>query len=279
MFYIEENKNINWFEKKLKLIKVIDNTMQIPSLKDMNEKEIEKIASKTCKTLKRFSNSNKIVISKQVKENIKYINLLNTYGMDISDGKWLFEILLTDITEYIIVKTKMEKINISILINDLNEIEIENIKILAKKYKNLNIVTNHIEKFKNICEQLEKQEGIIITITNNKKKSLMRSNIILNVDFPNELINKYRINENSVIVNVKGKILIKEKRFNGLNIHDYEIDFREDKKEEHFLSGEYMLKDIYESNLYKKQNFYNIRDVLKLDKVIIKKLKLNNSNL
>lgn len=277
MFYIEENKNLNWFEKNFNLIKVTDNTMQIPSLKDMNEKEIEKMASKTCKILKKLSNSNKLVISKKIKENIKYLNFLNTYGMNISDGKWLFEILLTDITEYIILKTKMEKINISVLINDLNEIEIENIKILAKKYKNLNIVTNHVEKFKNIAEQLENQEGIIITITNNKKKSLMKSNIILNVDFPNELINKYRINENSVIVNVKGKVLIKEKRFNGLNIHNYEIDCREDKKEEHFLSGEYMLKDIYESNLYKKQNFYNIREILKLDKVVIKELKLNNS--
>ena len=61
---------------------------------------------------------------------------------------------------------KIEKVNISILINDLTEIEFENIKQIARKYKTINIVTNHIEKFKNIAKNLE-SEGIIITITNN----------------------------------------------------------------------------------------------------------------
>lgn len=40
------------------------------------------------------------------------------------------------------------KLKISMLINDITDFEIENIKLLAKKYKNLNIVTNHIEKIK-----------------------------------------------------------------------------------------------------------------------------------
>ena len=52
------------------------------------------------------------------------------------------------------------------------------------------------------------ENGIIITITNNKKKSLMKSQIIINVDFPKELIDRYRINEYATIINIKEKLKI-----------------------------------------------------------------------
>ena len=52
----------------------------------------------------------------------------------------------------------------------------------------------------------------------------MKSQIILNIDFPKELINKYNIQDEAIIVNVKGTVKINKKRFNGLNINDYEID-------------------------------------------------------
>ena len=78
----------------------------------------------------------------------------------------------------------------------MTDIEFENIKILAKKYKSINIVTNHVEKFKKLEKSLEEDEGIIISITNNKKRSLMKSGIIINIDFPNELINKYEFKSN-----------------------------------------------------------------------------------
>lgn len=107
----------------------------------------------------------------------------------------------------------------------------------------------------------------------------MKSEIILNIDFPQELINKYNINDDAIIVNVKEKIKIKNKRFNGLNINDYEIDFRDDLKENKSLNGRYYLKDIYESQLYKNQKFEDIAKKLTSDKVIIKKLKLNNGSL
>ncbi len=107
----------------------------------------------------------------------------------------------------------------------------------------------------------------------------MKSQIILNIDFPKELINKYNLKDDAIIVNVKGRIKINKKRFNGLNINDYEIDFREDKKDDKAISDKYFLKDIYESELYKKQRIDKIKEKIKLDKVTIKKLILNNGEL
>lgn len=278
MFYVEKNDKPNWFEKKLNLIKVKENTIVLPITDDCKEKNIEKIVTKTNKIIRKYSNSKKVVLSKEMYKEEKYINYLNMLGLEIQNGKWLFEILLPEIVEYIIDKNKMEKVNISILLNDLTDIEIENIKILARTYKTINIVTNHIEKFRRLEKQLQ-DEGIIITITNNKKKSLMKSQIILNVDFPKELINKYNIQDEAIIVNIKEKIKINKKRFNGLNINDYEIDFRDDKKNIKALSDKYYLKDLYESELYKKQKNNEVREKIKADKVTIKKLILNNQEI
>ena len=174
MFYIEKADKPSWLERKFNLIKVQEDTIILPIDKNTNEKQIEKIATKTNKIIKKYSTSKKIVLSKEICKEQKYINYLNTYGLEIQDGKWLFEILLPEITEYIVNKKKIEKTNISIMINDLTDLEFENIKILARKYKSINIVTNHIEKFKKLEKQLQENEGIIITITNNKKKSLMK---------------------------------------------------------------------------------------------------------
>lgn len=279
MFYIEKNDKLNFIERKLRILKVIDNTIIVPIEDNIKKKQIEKIAIKTNKIIKKYSNSKKVVLSKEIKDEQEYVNYLDTYGLKIQNGRWLFEVLLPDITEYIIQKKNIEKVNISVLINDLTDIEFENIKILARKYKNVNIVTNHIEKFKKLEKYLEENEGIILTITNNKKRSLMKSQIILNIDFPKELINKFNIREDAIIVNVRGKIKINRKRFNGLNINDYEIDFREDKKDIKCFDNNYSLNDLYESELYKKQQINYIKEKIKLDKVVIKKLILNNGEL
>ncbi len=278
MVYIEKNDKPNFIEKILNLIRVKENTIILPINEKMTEKKIEKLAMKTYKKITKISNSKKIVLSKEMKEEEKYINYLNTYGMEISEGRWLFEILLTDIVKYITEKQKIEKANISILINDLTDIEFNNIKILAQKYNMINIVTNHIEKFRKLENQL-KEEGIIITITNNKKKSLMKSNIIVNVDFPKELLNKYSLNENACIINLKKIVKITQKRFNGLTVNDYEIVFRNDVCNEKFFNGKYEIKDLYEAGMYKKSPFIELREKIKKDGVKINKLFLNNGEL
>ena len=210
MFYIEKNDKPTWIEKIIPIIKVENNTIKLPYKENINQNKIEKLAQKTKKVLEKNSTSKKVVVSKEIQKENLYINYLNTYGLKIQDGRWLFEILITDIIEYIINKKNLEtsKLKISMLINDITDFEIENIKLLAKKYKNLNIVTNHIEKIKKIEEELLEKEGIMITVTNNRKKSLVKSDIIYNVDFPEEILNKYVITDDAIIINLRGKMKI-----------------------------------------------------------------------
>lgn len=110
MFYIEKNDKPNWLERKLNLIKVQENTIILPINENSKEKQIEKIATKTNKKVRKYSTSKKVVLSKNMYREQKYINYLNSYGLEIQDGKWLFEILLPDIIEYIINKKQLEKV-------------------------------------------------------------------------------------------------------------------------------------------------------------------------
>ena len=60
--------------------------------------------------------------------------------------------VIPEVLEYIIQKEKIKKqdTDIHILINDVNDNTIKLIKIVSKTYKNVYIVTKHIEKFKRI---------------------------------------------------------------------------------------------------------------------------------
>ena len=281
MFYIEKNDKPTWIEKIIPIIKVENNTIKLPYKENINQNKIEKLAQKTKKVLEKNSTSQKVVLSKEIQKENLYINYLNTYGLKIQDGRWLFEILITDIIEYIINKKNLEtsKLKISMLINDITDFEIENIKLLAKKYKNLNIVTNHIEKIKKIEEELLEKEGIMITVTNNRKKSLVKSDIIYNVDFPEEILNKYVIKDDAIIINLRGKMEIKKKRFNGIIINNYEINLRDDKKDEKMISKKYYFRDIYQAELYQKQGFNNLKEKVKKDNVRVSKLFLSNGEI
>lgn len=62
-------------------------------------------------------------------------------------------------------------------------------------------------------------------------------------------------------------------------INDYEIDFRDDKKNNKALNNKFYLKDLYESELYKKQRISEIKKKIKIDKVVIERLNLNNGKL
>lgn len=110
----------------------------------------------------------------------------------------------------------------------------------------------------------------MLNITNNKRKSLLKSEIIMNIDFVEENINKYKIYDNAIIVNLSDKINMQSKRFNGININYYKI----------LIPNEYELEGfqneiVYESLIYGK-NYKNINEKFIKDEISINKLIGNN---
>lgn len=231
-----------------------------------NDKNIRKIVEKLIK-----NEVTSVVLSKELVSNRDLINTLNSYDIKIFDGRWLEKYLSIEILEYVLEQKdiKKEETEIAIATNEITDLSIEVIKKLAKQCKRVTVVTNHIEKLRKIEKDIYEKEGILIIISNNQKKSLVKPQIILNMDFNKEVLNKYKINENAIIINLEGDMKIEEKRFNGININDYEINvgrediiWRENMKD-------FRTKDLLEAVLYMKDNFQNIHTKIIKNKVSI----------
>ena len=233
------------------------------------EKNIKKLINQLAK-----NEVTNVVIDKELCQNKNLINALNAYNIRVFDGRWLIKYLAIEILDYIIGQKNIKKAEteIAVTANEITDLAIETIKNLAKQYKRVTVVTNHINQLRKIEKEMYEKEGILIVVSNNQKKSLLKPQLILNIDFNKEVLNKYNINENAIIINLEGDIKIDSKRFNGVNINDYEIGtgreeiiWRENMKK-------FRTKDLLEATLYMKDTFHNIRNKIKKDNISIKEL-------
>lgn len=274
LYYIQEADKLNLFYKIFNIIEMQQDKIILPiDGEEISDKKSQKLAKKTKKIMEKAI-SKKIVLSKKIQEQEIYKNLLYTYNLEIIEGKWIKEVLCCKELEFLLKHNKLKKedTSISILINDITENMLSNIRIMAKEYKSISIITNHIEKFKKIEKQILEDDGVMITVGNNKKKGLAKAKIILNVDFPSELINKYQICEKAIIINIKENAKVAKKRFNGIIIQDCEIIWNETQEFDYEKQEKYKSCERYEAKINKKQPFKEIQKQIKKDKVQISKL-------
>ena len=276
MYYIQESDKPVLIAKIFNLIELVDDKIILPvcDKEKIDDKKGIILVKKVKKILEK-TNCRTIILSKYLKKQENFVDLINMYKINVIDGRWLFLVLLDKILDYIIAKRKLEKkqINVSIMVKQNTcDYVIENIKKISKIYKSINIVTPNIEKFKKLEEEIFEENGVIITISNNKRKSLKRADIIINIDFSEEELNKYNIPDEAIIVNIDGNIEINKKRFNGLNINDYEISFEKFDEFDYEKDKLYWKKDLYEASIYKKQPYQYIERKINKDKVKIVEL-------
>lgn len=276
MYYIQESDKPVLIAKIFNLIELVDDKIILPvcDKEKIDDKKVIILVKKVKKILEK-TNCRTIILSKYLKKQENFVDLINMYKINVIDGRWLFLVLLDKILDYIIAKRKLEKkqINVSIMVKQNTcDYVVENIKKISKIYKSINIVTPNIEKFKKLEEEIFEENGVIITISNNKRKSLKRADIIINIDFSEEELNKYNIPDEAIIVNIDGNIEINKKRFNGLNINDYEISFEKFDEFDYEKDKLYWKKDLYEASIYKKQPYQYIERKINKDKVKIVEL-------
>lgn len=264
-----------YYIEKMDKHKIIGRKIQLENDNIKIYMDLEK-GKNTRKLVKRLllNETNNVVIDKELITCEKLINLLKSNDIKIFDGKWLEKYLILDILEYIINKKQIIKAEteIAITANEITYLLIEMIKILSKQYKKLTIVTNHIEKLRKIEKEIKEKEGILIILSNNKNKSLLKSQIIINMDFNQELINQYRIYEEAIIINAEENIRIDAIRFNGIVINDYEIEIG--RKEFIWREGieKYRQRDLIEAELYVRDTYKNIRKKIQKNNIKIKEL-------
>lgn len=233
-----ENKKSNIIKKIFKKTELLQNTIII-------NQDIEKIKLrkkiKIIKKINRILEMNKcktVLLSKDIKKDEELVNLLYSNNINIIDGKTIFKMKMIEVLEYILKRKNIScnDAKIAIISNTINSFLKNNTMILAKKVKELTIATNKRKEFKKIDEVLC-DEGIIITITNNRKKGIIRSDVILNIDIPKEIINLYNIKDDAIIVNFEENVKIRKKRFAGVIIDGYKsrLDVKDVVKNEEIM--------------------------------------------
>lgn len=223
------------------------------------ESNLEKVVLKNKKE--------KIILSKELK---KYENQFDIQNKDI----YYF---IPKILQYIMkeINKKLELQNIFLLVDKYNEKNLEIIKYLIDKVRTVNIITSSVEQYKKLEEKLFNENGTLITVTNNKNKSLKRANFIINIDFSNQNIGEYKISPNAIIINCTNEKIETLKYFQGIIINKIEINLQEKENLKEFYQ-EFEKIDIYNSLEMKPAKYIeNIRQI-EQDEIKIKNLIGNN---
>ena len=264
-YYIEKMDKHKIFGKKVE----IQNDEIKVYYKIEKEKNLNKIIKKFLKL-----EINNVILDKTLWKSEKLINLLYANNINLIDGKWLKKYMTIDILNFVITQKNIrkEETEIAITVNEITELSIEIIKILSKQYKKLVVITNHIEKLRKIEKEKNEKEGILIVVSNNKNKSLLKSQIIINIDFNKELINQYQIYDEAIIINIEEKIKIDSIRFNGIIINDFDVETGRIETIWRTNYEKYRVNDLLEANLYVRDTYKNIRKKIQKCNISIKNL-------
>lgn len=271
IMYIRQSENIKFLHKVFNIFKVEkldDKTIiNLPINKKSKNKKIEKVIQK----LSQYFNNNNIkivVLEQTLMENANIKNIIYGNNINILDGTRLDKFLVYNLVQkiYQYKKTNIQAGEITLLINENDDINVETIIMLAKEIKRLNIITNDIKKFRKIVDYLYKELGILIKLSNNVKTNLRSSDIIVNIDFPEEIINKLETPNNAVVLNIPKNINIKSKKFSGINIKAWEIEVPDK-----YILERFNTSIMYEASLYTKP-VMKVFEQIQNDDIKIKKL-------
>ena len=279
--YIKEEKINNGFFKGLE-IRGVDNNYII----SINDKKNKRIKKKLAKKILKL-NIGAIVFSKELEGDFKeevceLLNLGDNINIQILNGKKLMEFMEFDILKYIIEKQKkkMTEQDIYIVFKKDNKLNLNFLKRFIENYRMTNVVTNDIERLKNIQDNLINNDDILISVSNNKRKALKRAKYILNVNLKKEELEKYRINREAIIINIQEFIKYDNPGFDGINVNYFEINVP-DELEERFeqIGNNFDIIKLYESILLSEttgENIESIYNKISRDEVTVKSIIGNN---
>lgn len=203
-----------------------------------------------------------LILSKSVKKYDKYLK-----GVRILDGRNILIDNIENIIKIIIGNIPIEIIDLYILANNYTQTNVNFIKNISTKVKSVNLITNQIEKYK-ILEEMLLEEGIAISISNNKRKSLKNAKFIIDLDFDKDDIVKYNINRNACIINLSHETIMDNVHgFEGVIIKSIDMNISESNKK--------MLKD---NNIYDEFEKIDLYEAIKEEKTNIEITELYGCN-
>lgn len=237
------------FKKIFCILTIKQNNICILPYKRIKSKIIIRLVAKIILKI-----TDRIVLSDYLTKIDEIEEEFNRIGIYVHNGEILKKYLIYNFIDYISknINKETHTQEVFLLVNKLGKIEEDIIINLSNNFKRINIVTKNIKQFRNLETYLEEKLGIAITITNNKRKSLLKAKIIINMDFDEEIINSFNLNSKAIIIQLNKEIYIQSKLFNGINILDYQITYKAEELED-IEYGKFNKKALYEAIIYGKK--------------------------
>lgn len=213
-----------------------------------------------------------IVLSNSLQNNKVLLQELKKKKVSYITGESIFEYNILNLVKYIgkVQNKEVQTMEIFLLVNELTSLHLQLIPYLAKQVKRLNIITKNITKFKKLEETLQENFGINILVMNNKKKSLAKAGIIINLDFKQENLNLYNINRKAIMIS-KIPLEMNTKGFEGILVRNYSIWFQKEELAESFFD-KFENKVLLESILNFTKNYEEVSKELEKKQVTVTKL-------
>lgn len=233
--FLEQVEKTNIIKEIFEKVKISNNKILLNlELENANLKTKIKIAQKVKSILEKHK-IRQVCIEKRLKEDEQFINLIHSHNINICSPKWIFKEKTDEIITNVLGDKKREESEIHICVNEVDSKTEQLIYKFAKEFKKINIITNHIGKFKKIEKELYEENGIFINLSNNRRKSLAKAKLILNIDFPKEILNEFVIYDNSTIINWEDGLKVKKKRFCGKIIEEIYLNLEEESEVTRFI--------------------------------------------
>ena len=245
--YIKEEILKNQFWRGIE-IRIFDNNYVIAV--SNKKKDRKKVKEKLARIIKKLG-IDAVVFSKELEGHFKN-DICEMINIKVVNGKKLMEFMEYDIVKYVLDKQNADtkKEDIYIVFKRDSNLNLDFLKRFLENFRLVNIVTNDVDKLKNIQDNLLDNEGILISVSNNKRKALKRAKYILNINLTKEELEKYRINREAIIVNIGENVKYDEPCFDGVNINYFKISCPDEYLERFEQVGsQFDLAQMYESIL------------------------------
>jgi hypothetical protein len=210
------------FLRPIKVEEVLQETLiNVP---EFIEKKSKKYSKKVNRILNKRKVSNIVLCNKLLAFN-QFKNVLYENNKYIITGKRLFKsislLVLKDISK--MMGIGLEKINLAFFINEYSIENLDLIEYICQSVKSLTIITENMNRFSKLTENLFEKYGVTIKVTDNFKTNLRRVNIIINIDFTVSELKSINIPKECIFISMYEKLSSLKNNFNGIIINNVDI--------------------------------------------------------
>ena len=232
----------------------------------VNKKFLKKIDK-----LLKITSEKQVCISEELFYKDEFLNLLKSKSVYVSNGKWILKYMLKNIFDYIRYNSKEDFSNkeIAFLVDEDYELAVEYIKWFSDKFKVITIVSNNIKYFSKIENRLLEECGLNLNVVNNYRKSLNKTEYIVNIDFSEKKIKRYTIYNKAIFINLCNNYELENKKYEGVNITSCQIAIPDKYILYVDLFKNFDYLKVYESIIRKRTSEKNILKEIENDEIKI----------